>query len=281
MVSSRTSASVILSPEAVAELLVQPVISGSVASQVSTVIQTPASSFRVPVVTADPTAAWTKEGQEINPSDIELDEAVAEFSKLAGLSIITSELMNDSSPAAQGAIGAGLARDLSRKLDAAFFGNTTTNGPSGLASLAGVSVVQAGTAIENTDPFVGAQSMAELVGAEITHFVAHPTDALALAQVKRGTGSNEPLLQPDPTKPSRRTVSGVPLLVSPAVSQGTIFGVPQDRVYVAMREDAEVSSDSSVFYTSDRVAVRAKLRAGFAFPHEEAIVKIVITPAGG
>lgn len=85
----------------------------------------------------DPPALIVAVGQAVTQED----EAVAEFFKLAGLSIITNELRNDSSPAAQEAIGAGLARDLSRKLDAAFFGKTTTNGPSGLGSLAKISVV--------------------------------------------------------------------------------------------------------------------------------------------
>jgi hypothetical protein len=42
----------------------------------------------------------------------------------------------------------------------------------------------------------------------------------------------------------------VPLLVSPAVAAGTIWGLPRDRVVVVVRDDAEAQSDRSVFFTS-------------------------------
>jgi hypothetical protein len=44
-----------------------------------------------------------------------------------------------------------------------------------------------------------------------------------------------------------------------------------------VRQDAQVESDRSVFFTSDRVAVRATLRVGFGFPSPAAIVKIATT----
>jgi HK97 family phage major capsid protein len=37
----------------------------SVAAQVSTVVPTSSHDFRVPIASADPTAAWTAEGAEI------------------------------------------------------------------------------------------------------------------------------------------------------------------------------------------------------------------------
>lgn len=61
---------------------------------------------------------------------------------------------------------------------------------------------------------------------------------------------------------------------SPAVTPGTIWGVPRDRVYVAMNDTPTIEGDGSVYFTSDRTAVRAKVRAGFAFAHAAAVVKI-------
>jgi hypothetical protein len=40
------------------------------------------------------------------------------------------------------------------------------------------------------------------------------------------------------------------------------------------RRDAEVQVDRSVFFTSDRVAVRATCRVGFGFPHTAELVRI-------
>jgi hypothetical protein len=44
------------------------------------------------------------------------------------------------------------------------------------------------------------------------------------------------------------------------------------------RQDATVVTDSSVFFTSDRVAVRATLRASSGLTYPLGIVKINITP---
>lgn len=274
---TRANTAPLLTPAEVGDLLVQPALSASVAAQVATAISTASSEYRVPLVTADPTARWTAEGEEIAPSDMEIDEATTRPSKVAGLTIITRELANDSSPAAANAVGEGLARDIARRMDEAFFGNLPAPAPTGLTGT-GATVIATAAAITNTDVFVQAIAAAEGFGAAITSFVAHPLDALALALVKKGTGSNEPLLGADPTAPTKRTISGVNLYTSPAVTRGSIWGIPGDRVFVVVREDATVEADHSVFFTSDRVAVRATMRVGFLFSHAAAIQKIT-TPA--
>lgn len=46
---------------------------------------------------------------------------------------------------------------------------------------------------------------------------------------------------------------------------------------MVIREQAEVEADHSVFFTSDRVAVRAILRVGFGFAAPSTVVKISTT----
>ncbi|MDI9917863.1 phage major capsid protein [Rhodococcus sp. IEGM 1379] len=273
-------------PEEIAELVTRPVEREALSLQVSTVVSLPdgVHEYRVPIVAADPTAEWTAEGAEIGVSDPDLDETSVIPRKLAGLTIISREMARDSSPEATDLVGKGLARDLARKLDAAFFGTNVTaagppvvrngNRPLGLEDVVGVSEVDTGGTIVNTDVFAEAISKAEEVGATIDHFVANPADLLTLAKVKKATGSNEPLLGTDATSPSKRVVLGVPILPSSAVRLGTIWALPKDRIHTAVRESAELAVDESAYFTSDRIAVRAILRAGFVFPHEEAIVKI-------
>ncbi len=60
-----------------------------------------------------------------------------------------------------------------------------------------------------------AGARAEGVGANVGAWLAHPDDALALSLLRTATGSNETLLQADPTQPARRVLQGRPLLVSP------------------------------------------------------------------
>jgi HK97 family phage major capsid protein len=270
----------LLTPEQVEDLLVLPVLAASVALNplVSTVVRLTGSTYRIPKVTADPSAAWVAEGAEIPASDLTTNELIVTPSKVAGLSVITSELAEDSSPEASTEVGAGLARDIARKVDAAFFGGVAANTPSGLASLTvgsgNVQDIAAGTAPTNLDAFAQAQMLAGNVGAEITSFVTNPTTALVLANLKETSGSGKPLLEPDPTKATRRMIFGVPLLTSPDAPVGTIWGMSAGRVTTVVRRDAEVQADRSVFFTSDRVAVRATCRIGFGFPHTAALVRI-------
>src|SRR5215218_9357339 len=92
--------------------------------------------------------------------------------------------------------------------DAAFFTNTTTNGPSGLGSLT-TSTASAGGSWSDFDWAEAAKSAAEVLHTEITSFVTSPATALALSTVKQfGTaGSNVPLLAPNATQPAARTIA--------------------------------------------------------------------------
>lgn len=66
----------------------------------------------------------------------------------------------------------------------------------------------------------------------------------------------------------------MPLLRSAAVPVGTIWGLPRKWVTVVIREDATIEFDKSVFFTSDRIAVKAIMRVGFGFAKLSALVKI-------
>lgn len=275
---STTTDAAILRPEDVGPLVVQPVAAESVALQVATVVTTGSTSYRIPIVTADSTAGWYAEGATITASDTSTDEVSVLPKKVAGLTVISRELAADSSPEAAKMIGEALARDIAKKIDAAFFANTTANGPSGLLSITYTPVDTAGS-IANLDVFADAISEADQVGATITAFVAHPDDCNTLAKLKKATGSNEPLLASDPTMPSKKLIFGVPLLPSPAVAAGTIWGVPKSRVFVVVREGTTLDVDRSAYFASDSVGVRAVMRVGFGFPHEAALVRCYdVTP---
>ncbi|HLS78007.1 MAG TPA: phage major capsid protein [Nocardia sp.] len=270
-----TSASGIggLLPEQVHQLIVRPVQRDSVALQVTTVVPTTSTSSKFPVVTGDPSAEWVPEGGEITPDDSEHDELEVFHKKVAGLTIVSRELAEDSNPSALDIVGAGLVRSIVAKVDAAFFAATTVNGPDGIAGTTH-QLVDIGAGITNTDPFAEALSKAETVGAQITNFVAHPTTALALSKLKESTGSNRPLLTPDPTQPGARMVQGVPLLVSPYVTNGDVWGIPNAFAYTTMRRDVTLDISDQAYFSSDRVAVKATMRLAFGFPHPAAIVRI-------
>ena len=268
-----------ISPDAISTLITLPVERQSVAAQVATVIPTNATRTHIPLVTADPSAAWVAEGAEITASDPTLDDVIVTPAKIAGLTIITNELAADTSPAAAGIVGDGLSRDIARKIDAAFFGSkgASTVQPSGLEDLVGFSAVDAGAAWANLDPFAEALANAEGLGLGVDSFVANPADALILATLKESTSSQRPLLTPDPTQPAKRLLQGVPLFVSSAVAAGTVWGIPKVRAILVRRNDVDLAVDRSAYFTSDRTAIRATMRVSFAFPHAAAIQKISLS----
>jgi len=265
-------------PDDYGALIIQPVTAASVALSTTTVVTTSSTVFHVPIVTADPTAAWVAEGGEIGADDATLDEEKVTPSKVAGLTIISRELATDSSPAAAQVVGDGLARDIARQVDTAFYGTTTANGPGGLGGVTGVSTVDSGGSFANLDPFAEAISKAETEGATLTAFVANPTDALTLAKLKDESGSNRPLLGTDPTAPTRRTILGIPLVTSPAVAEDTIWAYDRTRIVTVMRDDVTLDVDRSAYFTTDRIGIRATMRIGFGYPHPASIVRIYDVP---
>lgn len=275
--ATTATASALLRPEQVEALLVLPALSASVAANVSNVVRTSSTEHRLPVITEDPSAKWTVEGAEIVPSDLMVDEIVVKPSKLAALSIISRELADDSSPAAATSVGLGMARDIARQIDAAYFGNLAAPAPKGLASIVGFSPIDAGASFADLDSFHAGISAAEQVGASITSWACSPATALVLAQLKTGTGSNASLMQPDPTAPGRRIVAGIGLQVSPAIADGLIWGIPASRSVMVVRQAARIDVDSSAYFSSDRVGIRGTMRVSFGFPHPAALVKISTT----
>jgi HK97 family phage major capsid protein len=282
MSSTTTGFAPILTPAQVNGLVIQPLIQQSIAGGVLTAVPISTHSYRVPVVSADPAASWTAEGAEITATDATLDELDITPSKLAALSVISRELADDSTPEAAQAVGDGITRDLVRKVDAALFAASTANGPSGLPGLSGITTVNGpATAYSNVDPFSDAVYTAAQHNGQVSAWVTNPATAMSLAKIKTYTAgaSNEPLLGPDPTMPGQRQILGVPLLTSPSVTttNNVVWGVSKAFAYFVIRQDAQVESDRSVYFTSDRVAIRATLRVGFGFPNPAAIVKIVTT----
>lgn len=260
-------------PDDILTLVVQPLERESVAARLGQ-FQTglKGDALRVPLVTEDPSAQWVSEGEEIPLSQATLGEAEAPYRKLAGLSVVSSELAEDSHPGAVEEIGKGLVRDIARKLDAAMFGDAGAKAPEGLTTLSGVTEIPAPSTWGNLDVFKQAKLRAAELGTSIAAFVLSADDAAALLVLKETTTSNRDLIDSDGTS---FTIGGTPVIPSEHVPAGTAWALPADRVIVAVREDAGVDVDNSAFFTSDRVAIRATMRVAFAFTQPKAVMKIV------
>lgn len=260
------------------DLIIRPVTRDAVTAQIAKTRLTGAHSLRVPVISSDPSAQWVAEGEEIPLSEMELAEQVVTFSKLAGFTAVSRELANDTDPAVLNEIGAGLSRDIARQIDASFFGSNAAapNAPQGLEDLTGITEVTA-TALDDLDVFTEARFAAAQQDAVIAGFVAHPTTAQRIATLKEGTASARNLLAAVPegdTTGIVATIDGIPLRTSTAVTADTVWSIPQDRVVLGIREDVQINVSDQVFFSSDRVAIRATARVAFGYLHQASIVKV-------
>lgn len=270
----------ILTPEEVGALVVRPFIDAAGATTVSTVVTASASKdFRIPLVTGDPAAGFVAENAEIPLADATTSELIVTPAKLAGLTRVSRELASDSTPEALTVVGDALVRDMHIKADAAFFGNVAAPAPAGLGGLTGISTVNgAATATAYTDIDLFLDGLAKVAnqGHQADHIVAHPDTVLMLAKLREASGSLRPLLEPDPTKPGAKTLSGVPLVPNRAVpaAKGVAYIIPRAVSYAVVRSDVDVRVDESVYFTADALAVRATMRVGFGFPHPAAICRV-------
>lgn len=275
--SSSAGANSIL-PPAFGALITAPLAAQSIAFNpaLATVVSTGSHTFSIPILKEDAGASWVAEGSEINPEDPVLSEIEITPSKVAGLTIISRELANDSAPEAQTIVGQGLARSIIARVDAAFIGNLAAPAPKGLGSIPAAdadtwlnhSVVDTGGTIANLDVFSEAVAVCEEAGGSITGWLMHPDDALALANLKDATGSNKPLLE-DP-----RVIMGRPVVVSAKATPGVLWGIDASAVVTVLREDTELAVSDAPYFSSDRIALRATLRVGIGFPLANRLVKL-------
>lgn len=277
MAIATTGTLVALTSQDATALFVKPVEGMALALNpaVSTIFRSREVETHIPVVLTDAGAAWTAEGDQIVASDADVDEIIVQPRKVAGITIVSNEAAADTSPQATSVVGDGLARSCAAKIDAAFFQQLAAPAPAGLASLTTMGTATAAKDFaDGTDAFERAVAIAEGVGANITAFIAGPVDALSLATLREGSSGKRNLLQADPTRPTQRTISGRPLLVSRFLAPGTIWAVDATRVISVVRQDADVQASKDAAFDRDSVAVRATMRVGWGFPHPEALVKI-------
>lgn len=268
--SSTSSANGSFLGEHVERLIVAPVMEASIALQVARVVRPsgPATKLRVPIVTADPSASWVAELDEITPTAPTLNEAVSPFYKVAGLTRVSSELADDSPEDILGLVGSGLVRDIARRVDEAFFLTGQVSDFDAADSIYGAAAtpVDSGS-YANLDCFVEATLEAENLGYTIDHWVTDPTTAETILKIKDESGSNRALLD-------GREILGTPLLVSPFVDPGVTWGIPRAAVLTSIAKNAEVVVSRDRYLEYDAIGIRAIMRIATVYPVAGAIIKI-------
>lgn len=244
----------------------------SVAFQAGTKITTASETIRFPRITADPAVGWYAENTQITLTDPTTDEIVVTPRAVKGLTQISNEAAADTNPAVADQVGRSLARSIAKKVDAAFFGNTVVNGPSGLLSLSGINVVDTGTiTLSSLDAFHEAKAAALADGAELTHFILAADVALALSKAKEQTGSNKSLFE---NVGDGVTLAGVKVLVSVDIPAGNAWGLDSSQVLVVQRTGTTITKSTEAAFDFDATQVRGTARVGFGFANPAGVVRL-------
>lgn len=265
-------------PADVRELILLPLREQSVAMQCATVITTGSHEVHFPRQVDEIEAQWAEEGTELAVDDIRWDEVVCRPSKVGAITSASNELIADSSPEAAALVGASISAALTNAVDKAFFGTLPAPAPQGLPSVADPIEIAADLS-DGIEWAAGAVSQAAQVGATLTSFVTSPETALQIAMITEGDGSRRTLLGVDPAMPTRRILEGRPIFESRHVPPGTVWGVPQARSYVVLREDVKVDTSRDAAFSRDVTLLRGTLRVGFALDTAPGLVKVTSSVA--
>lgn len=257
----------ILPPE-YAALITGPLEAKAVAfnESVTTRMGTTRQSMQFPILREDVAASWVAEGAEITPDDPVLDEITVTPAKVAGLTIISRELANDSSPDAMRMVGDSLSRSIIEQVDRAFLRRLPSPAPTGLPYETATSMVTAGSDdTERTATYAYALRFAisdvKSQGGAPTSLVMNPADVFALSTITESETSRRPLLE------QTSTFDGLPVIQSAHVPAGRAWIMDASQVFTVMREGVEIAMSEHSHFTSDRISIRATLRVGFGFPY--------------
>jgi HK97 family phage major capsid protein len=178
-------------PEDFGQLVNLAVQAKSIAAQSATVFPTNKVKVNFPLWVSDPAVRWYNELDTISTTDGTTGEVESIPSKTAGLYLISNELNDDSTPAIADLAGDALANQIARAADAAYFGNTTTKGPSGLLWVE-YTEVDTGAGLTNLDPF-HQRPLRGAVGGLDAHFVDRPSGCRRGPEQAQGSERFEPV----------------------------------------------------------------------------------------
>lgn len=276
MTSTTRTASAIIRPEEVRALLIEPTMAAATAATVSTVIYTRSPGVRVPRSGALDVAEWTPEGEEIPLGDLAFTEQAIDTRRLTGGSVLTQELVEDSSPEAAALVGQELARDLARSLDRAYFGAKTpgnTEQPLGLRDHLAEATTITATGTLTVEPFIDGQQAAEEHGHAISGWIAHPK---TITQLAREFSKLNGAMSLDVSQPLRQQLLGAAYLPCLHIPEGEVWAIDRANALLVVRTEADIERDASVFFTSYRIALRARIRVGFGWLNPAANIRIIL-----
>lgn len=234
-----------------------------------------APSVRVPYVSADAAASTSAEGAALTAVDPTLAEIVVSTDKVGQLIKVSREQIKQ--PGAAERLARSMARAVITKADDIYLNNAAN--PTGLL-LTG-SLATAGDLGGATGPDVFAAYDAvgaiEDDGGTATHVLINPLDWATLAKLPDESGSARSLLA-DVHDASRRSLAGVPVIVSNHVTAGAALMLDSSEV-VAAYGQLDLARSDDFYFDSDSVALRLTFRLGWKVARVARLQKLTIAAA--
>lgn len=258
-------------PEDYGALVDVAIKSKSILAQTATFHPTTSKVVNFPKLVANPGVNHYAELATISPTDATTGEVVVNVHKTAGISRLSREIAEDSTPDIAQIVGDGLADQIAYSMDAAYLGDTTPNGPEGLQSIDFTDVDVAGGTLTNLDPFITARYAALSNRAKLSHWLVRPEVAETLSKIKVQSGSTQTLLQ---FVDDGLQIAGLPVIVSDQVDEDTSFwGVDFRQIAFVLRKGTEVLRSIDSGFYNDAVDIRAVARYGIGFLNEPGVVR--------
>lgn len=239
--------------------------------------------LEVPKIGASVTAAMVAENAQISPSDPTFEQVVLTPKKLAALTLVSNESLEDSNPSLREVVQADHIGTMSSLLDSQFLaGSGSGANMTGLRNMASITVTP--TATNGRAP-----TLADVADAISRLEADNATAKLAVFMHSRTWNTYRQLvdsqsryqLNPDPTGDARRQLFGVPVFISNALSITETRGsstdcswigvADMDRIAVGRRKQIQVDYSADYKFDYDQTAIRSLSRWDIGLLDEEAV----------
>lgn len=234
-----------------------------------------APSVRVPYVPTDAAAAVVAEGAAATAVDPTLDEIVVNTDKVTQLVKVSREQIGK--PGAAERIARSMARAVVTKADDLYLNNAAN--PTGLlntGSLATAGDLGGATANDVFDAY-DAVGAIEDDGGLATHVLINPVDWATLSKIPEVSGSAKSIMA-DVHDASKRSLAGVPVIVSNKVTAGAALMLDRSEI-VAAYGQLQLARSDDFYFDSDSVALRLSFRLGWNVVRVARLQKLTIGAA--
>lgn len=273
-----TSAAAAHRPDVIG-LAASDVVPTALINQIATVagtVEGDAPAVRVPWVDDD-AAEIVAEGAPFTEAEPGLDELVINTLKVGQLVRVSREQYAQANTA--DLLSESVRRSIIKAADTALLSQAAPTPPAvtptGLLNTAGLTV--GGEVAGSLDELIDTVATLESLGGNPTAILLSADAWAAIRRLKTGTGSNASLIGAG-TNDAERRLLDLPVIVTGALTGGN--GMIVDRTaLVASVGDLIVATDSSAYFASDAIGIRASWRLGWGVTRPERLATFTVAGA--